>query len=159
MLYAAPVTSLIHSFKYHGSTASLGSFAALYQQVNPLPAEYDPDLIVPVPLHHKRLRQRGFNQAQVLARTFFPDRKKKIIPHILARRRDTASQAGLSGAERRKNLKNAFHLSCSDAVRGKKILVIDDVYTTGSTVNECCRILNMAGAMEVQVLTLARVLD
>lgn len=116
-----------------------------------------PDHIVPVPLHPKKLRQRGFNQALLLARSFFPGERKKIRSDILVKIRETESQTGLSGTERRKNLRNAFQVKNSGAVSGKKLLLVDDVYTTGTTVRECARMLMKAGAVNVDVLTLARV--
>lgn len=159
VLYAEPAITLVHSFKYHGATACLETFATLFSNQPCHELANNIDLIVPVPLHRKRLRQRGFNQAQVLARTFFPTARKKIDTSMLSRERDTLSQAGLSGAERRRNLKNAFRLTDPGKAEGKRVILVDDVYTTGSTVDECSRILKGAGAQKVHVLTLARVID
>jgi ComF family protein len=117
-----------------------------------------PDLIVPVPLHKKRLRQRGFNQALELARLFFPLEKARIRPTILMRTRWTTPQAGLGGRERRRNLAGAFQVGDGEKILAKKILLVDDVFTTGSTVNECAKVLRQSGAADIQVLTLARVL-
>ncbi|MBI5556992.1 MAG: ComF family protein [Deltaproteobacteria bacterium] len=118
-----------------------------------------PDRIIPVPLHMNRLRQRGFNQSLLLARAFFPDQRNKIIKTALRRQRDTIAQTGLTGLSRRKNLRDAFVVEKKDDVSGKKILLIDDVFTTGTTVNECARVLKQAGAERVDVLTLARVAE
>jgi len=115
-----------------------------------------PDIILPVPLHIKRLRQRGFNQALVLARRLFFDDRKKLRFNLLSRQADTASQTGLSGIERRKNLKNAFRVESPSKIAGRQILIIDDVFTTGSTVNECAKALKAAGAKRVDVLTICR---
>jgi len=118
-----------------------------------------PDLIIPVPLHKKRLRQRGFNQALELARLFFPGEKRRIQPTILLRSRWTTPQTGLDGKHRRRNLAGAFQVRDARRVQGQRILLIDDVLTTGSTVNECARVLRQNGAGNVEVLTLARVFD
>ncbi len=155
--YRPPITTLISRFKYHGQTSSLKSFRAIQQQLPVLTELNQPDLIIPVPLHFKRLQKRGFNQALLLARAFYPDQHRLIDFKVLERHRYTAPQTGLSGKIRRENLKKAFQVRDRGIVAGKRVLLIDDVFTTGTTVNECARVLKRAGAREVQVLTLARV--
>jgi len=154
--YRSPITEAIHLFKYAGHTAALPLFAGLKKKLTHLNKLMEPDLILPVPLHRDRLRQRGFNQAQVLAGIFFPDQKEKIDIASLKRHRPTTPQTGLSGVARRKNIKGAFRVA-GKKVEGKKVLLVDDVFTTGTTVNECAYMLCRAGAMEIQVLTLAKV--
>ena len=112
------------------------------------------DLLLPVPLHPRRLKARGFNQALLLAQGF-PDRPTGL--EVLKRLRHTVPQVGLNPKERRDNVKGAFGVSQPAAVKGRKILLIDDLYTTGSTVRECARVLRRAGAARVEVLTVARV--
>jgi len=153
--YQGVLTAAIQSFKYGEDRAALATFAALKETLPHLQAMVVPDLILPVPLHPERLRQRGFNQALVLAQTFFPEQLAKIKTTVLVRTRRTAAQTGLNGAARRKNIKGAFATAAAK-VAGRKILLIDDVFTTGTTVNECARVLCKAGAEEVHVLTLAR---
>ena len=135
----------------------LSTFAALKNNSPVFKDIFTPDIIMPVPLHPERLRLRGFNQSLVLARIFYKEQNKKIDCHNLVRIRNTRAQIKLKGDERRKNLNNAFSLIRPEQVREKKIVIIDDVFTTGTTVEECSRILRQAGAAEVQVLTLARV--
>jgi ComF family protein len=156
-IYGEDVASLVAGLKYSRNTAGLETFRKLLQKNNSAVGLEIPDHIVPVPLHPKKLRQRGFNQALLLARSFFPGERKKIRSDILVKIRETESQTGLSGTERRKNLRNAFQVNDSGAVSGKKLLLVDDVYTTGTTVRECARMLMKAGAVNVDVLTLARV--
>ncbi len=115
-----------------------------------------PDLIFPVPLHKSRLRQRGFNQALLLAGSCFPRWRNSIVADGLLRVRATVPQTDLDGAGRRKNLKGAFALKDPDMVRGKTVLLVDDVFTTGSTVRECSRVLQAGGAERVEIFTLAR---
>ena len=156
LLYDEPVKTLIHRLKYQGATACLPSLARLLAS-RPLPACFaDADLILPVPLHEKRLAERGFNQAQLLAQAFFP-RDPRLQRDLLRRERATAPQTGMGGRERRRNLRNAFAVADKTTVLGKSVLLVDDVFTTGSTVNECARTLKKAGASEVLALTLARV--
>ncbi|MGQ9687561.1 MAG: ComF family protein [Desulfobaccales bacterium] len=112
------------------------------------------DLVAPVPLHPKRLRQRGFNQALLLAQTF-PG--ATLERELLVRVRHTPPQTGLNPKERRENVKGAFAVPRPDRVKDKKVLLLDDVFTTGSTVKECTRVLRRAGARRVDVLTVARV--
>lgn len=157
LIYNEPAARLIHGFKYGRRTTALATFGALkrgHAGANSLGAA---DLILPVPLHPKRLRSRGFNQALVLAKVFFPGAGRTIRVDLLLRNRWTEPQTSLSGETRRKNLAGAFTVPEPCRIVGKKILLIDDVYTTGTTVNVCAHALLQAGAAEVQALTLARV--
>ncbi|MCX5876318.1 MAG: ComF family protein [Deltaproteobacteria bacterium] len=155
-LYEEPLKKVIHRFKYQGKTACLPSFARLAINLPLLAEMRGVDWIVPVPLHPSRLRERGFNQALLLARAFFP-KDRRVTVGLLVRLRPTEPQTSFNGAARRTNLKNAFAVIKPHRLAGKKILLIDDVFTTGTTANECARVLKKAGADEVLVLTLARV--
>lgn len=117
------------------------------------------DLVVPVPLHWRRLFMRRYNQALLLARRVARHAPEKLAPDLLRRRRWTGSQAGLKAKERRSNVRLAFdiHPRWATALKGKSVLLIDDVLTTGATVDACVRILEQGGARYVDVLTLARV--
>ena len=114
------------------------------------------DLLVPVPLHIKRLRERGFNQAYLLVMRWAKRDGVCCDGRLLRRVRWTEPQTTMNRKDRRKNVKGAFAVNRPEAVRGKRIVLVDDVYTTGSTVNECAKVLKKAGAEEVDVLTLAR---
>jgi len=157
LYYSEPVAQAVHAFKYRGNTTGLAPFRQLKDRLRHLDSLADADLIVPVPLHVHRLRERGFNQALLLARALFPAQRRRITPFLLTRTRLTVSQTGLSGGDRRRNLKNAFAVVAPEQVAGQRILLVDDIFTTGSTANECARTLRRAGALEVRVLTLARV--
>jgi ComF family protein len=115
------------------------------------------DYIIPVPLFVSRLKMRGLNQSLILANMIFSTEKEKIATDLLVRIKNTAAQSGLSGAERRKNLQAAFEVRNSKLVAGKNIYLIDDVFTTGSTVNECAKTLKKCGVASVHVWTFARV--
>lgn len=119
-------------------------------------------LMVPVPLFPGKLRQRGFNQAEVIARVALklsptPERYK-LCSDALERCRDTQSQTGLTPHQRRVNLRGAFRVKDRDRIRGREILLVDDVLTTGATASECARVLRRAGATRVWVVTVARTL-
>jgi ComF family protein len=117
---------------------------------------YEVELIIPVPLHRLRLRQRGYNQAALLAGRLGSSLGISVDYYSLKRSRWTEPQTGLSRRQRVANVKGAFELINSDKVRGKCILLLDDVLTTGETVNQCVLVLKDGGAKEVLVLTVAR---
>jgi ComF family protein len=121
------------------------------------------DIIVPVPLHIKRFRKRGFNQTYLLIRDWFSyadafniKLHPKIERNALVKNKKTKPQTGLDRKQRLANVKNAFSIGNSSKIAGKRILLIDDVYTTGVTANECAKVLINEGAKIVDVLTLAR---
>lgn len=115
------------------------------------------DVIVPVPLHRWRLLTRSYNQAALLANRLGKLTRKVVCVDALQRIKRTPSQGGLDRAERRRNVAKAFAVKRSAAIEGKRILLIDDVLTTGATVNACAAALLKAGAASVEVLVLARV--
>lgn len=117
------------------------------------------DLIVPVPLHKTRLKERGFNQSLLLSRALAKVCGLPIDYINLKRTRATSPQINLKGKDRITNVKGAFAVKNNAPFKGKGILLIDDVYTTGATVSECCKVLKKAGAEDINVLTLARVAD
>ena len=119
------------------------------------------DVIMPVPLHPIRLRRRKFNQAALLARALHMETGVPVDLFSLKRVKNTPTQGGLSRHKRAMNVVGAFRVPSAqkEAVRGKQILIIDDVLTTGATVDNCTRALNKAGAKGVYVLTLARVVQ
>lgn len=155
--YNKEIGVLIHSLKFAGKKTGLRTMAALVENSS-LRDLSTPDIIVPVPLHLSKLRSRGFNQSQLLAKIFFPKQTGKI-DHCLVRTRPTRPQTGLKGKERRKNVVGAFAVRDAMQIKGKKICLVDDVFTTGTTVNECAKTLKKAGASSVEVATLAMVVQ
>ncbi len=143
----------IRLFKYHGLFALKPAFEALFKPQ--LPEFRDTDLVVPVPLHRRRLRHRGFNQSLILARLVAKGLNKRLDYTALKRVRLTRPQTELKGEDRRRNVRGAFEIRGEGVFKEKRVLLIDDVYTTGATITECARILKSAGG-EVSVLTLAR---
>lgn len=152
--YTAPIARAITQFKYSGNMAVLPTFSALLAGSSWRETDVVYHLIIPVPLHVKRLQDRGFNQAGLLAKSFFPGRE--IAWDLLRRIKETPPQANLDGRSRRLNMRDAFQVKDGQRLQGEIVLLVDDVYTTGTTVNECARALKRAGAGRVDVLTLAR---
>ena len=115
------------------------------------------DAVVPVPLHKERERERGFNQAELLAGVVANRFHRPVLRKALARTRRTSPQAG-KPRERTRNVRGAFAVGNPETVKDRTLLLVDDVFTTGATVNECAKVLMKAGAQGVFVYTLARVL-
>src|ERR1700745_958587 len=151
------VRDMIHEFKY-GRQIHLRHLVARW-----LCAAFDAerlrgrpfDMIVPVPLHPTRQRERGFNQASLLAELLTAQTSIPVKP-LLERTRYTTTQTALDRSERMENLHNAFRLRKNADVRSLRVLLVDDVLTTGSTLNECARILKRASALSVHAATAAR---
>jgi ComF family protein len=165
LVYDQVVTEIIHCFKYRGKIKLAGSLSEIlltafgfFWQKGSI------DVIVPVPLHLKRVRERGFNQAYLLirnwqttaARSFLDLADLHIERDVLVRTLPTAPQTTLDRSQRAANIKAAFGIRRKDRITDKRVLLIDDVYTTGATVDECARLLLKHGAEHVDVLTLAR---
>jgi ComF family protein len=150
-----PVSDAIQHFKYHRDLSVGKTLALLAATYYPFVSE-SYDIIIPVPLHLERLRWRGFNQSLVLSRSIGTTHRIAIDPFLLERSRPTAPQTQLTGKDRRTNVKGAFTVSSPDQVQDKRVLLIDDVYTSWATVRECAHTLTNAGAQIVDVFTLAR---
>jgi ComF family protein len=152
-----PVSSLIVNLKFNCSLTGLTTLASLCSRTLPAASLNRPDIILPVPLHVSRLRERGFNQSLLLAKSCLPPEWRKYIRcGLLKRIQATAPQTSLSGRTRRTNLARAFSLADGQQVTGRRILLFDDVFTTGATLHECAKVLIRAGAAEVEALTLTR---
>lgn len=150
---------MILRFKHADRTDITRTFGRMLEQAG---AELlqDCDLITPVPLHRWRLLRRGYNQSALLAYALADERRRLIIPDLLQRVRQTASQQGLSGEQRKRNINTAafrLHPRYQSRLAGRRVLLIDDVLTTGATVAACTQVLMKAGAAAVDILALARV--
>ncbi len=164
-IYNRVFRTLIHQFKYNGmihlaKPFGMFLFYAFYknQEFN------DTDIIAPVPLHIKRLRQRGYNQAYLLVRKWpyllkilkKDEKNYSIKKELLIRLIPTISQTKLNKKQRKSNVKNAFKINPACNIKGKKILIVDDILTSGQTADECAKVLMKNHAASVNILTLAR---
>lgn len=156
--YEGPLRTVIHELKYRGRRRAAARLAEALVAENAVRRLLSPGaVLVPVPLHPRRRRERGFNQAEIVAREVGQLANLHVSPLALVRRKDTPPQTGLSAAERRKSVAGAFAVRRHCHVAGKVVVLVDDVLTTGATALACARALRDAGAVEVRVLTLARV--
>jgi ComF family protein len=156
-LYEGAVRELIHSFKYNRRTYLRSPLARMsLDGLSEFIVENAPHCVVPVPLHRSRLRQRGFNQAVLLGAVLSRHFALPLLVDVLVRTRQTEPQIELAAVERRLNVKGAFAVARPDLVAGKRILLLDDVMTTGSTMDECAKELKKAGADVVIAATVAR---
>jgi ComF family protein len=165
MVFDQKLMTVIHRFKYAAKTQLARPLGGLMLSGFMRHWEGEKvDLILPVPLHPQKFRKRGFNQSYLLIRSWnaVADPVHTILPdipvhtNVLIRTRATVPQTGLGRRQRLKNVKGVFSLRFPEKIYGKKVLVVDDVYTTGATVNECARTLLKFGAERVDALTLAR---
>jgi ComF family protein len=153
----SPLIDALHRFKY-GRDVTLAPILGGYL-ADQCPLPIDHDLLIPVPLDLQRLRWRGFNQAVSLARVLARRHGRRLDPMALQRCRVTPPQVGLGEDDRRRNMVGAFAVRHPAAVRDRAILLVDDVMTTGATVEECAKTLRRAGARRVDVVVLARAAD
>ncbi len=152
--YEGTLRELIHLFKY-GKVESLARPLSRFV-LRAIPLDLNIDLVMGMPMHWRKHWERGFNQADLLARSIAKRRGLRLATN-LARKRYTKAQAGLTEAERRDNLKDSFRVRRPAQVRGKQILLVDDVFTTGATLRSAAAALKEAGAAHVTAVTLARV--
>ncbi len=154
-LYTGPLREALHALKFHGKRALARPMAELIHEQCESVLASGGDALVPVPLARARLRQRSFNQAELIADRLGALLDLPVRRRWLARVRETAPQTELVAAERRANVGGAFLARSS--VAGRHVIVVDDVLTTGATCRECARALRAAGARQVDVVTVARV--
>ena len=148
--YDKTAREMMHRFKYEGAEylgKSLSGYICL-------PAEWRDAVILPVPMYSGRLRERGYNQTDILARLIGKRYHMPVRPELMKRIRDTASQTSMDKTERAQNIRGAFR--ASDKCRGMSILLVDDVLTTGSTSMECAKTLKDAGAARVYLAAACR---
>ena len=157
-VFDSPIQNALHALKYRRNLGGFGDVLALQMLEFARSVNWKLDLVIPVPLGRKRLKERGYNQVGLVARPLAYEMGLDYAPHALRKSRETRSQVGLTVSQRRENVANAYQAHPS-AVSRKSILLMDDVATTGSTISACTAALLSAGAQEIYVLTIARALS
>lgn len=154
------VKNLIHKFKYQPYIKELSEnlasliiahFGLIQKAFNP-----QDHILIPIPLSKNKMRQRGFNQSEEIAKFLSKKLEIPLLKNCLLKTKGTFPQIELSKSEREENIKNAFYVKKAEELEGKKILLVDDVYTTGSTMEECAKVLKIAGAREVWGVAIVR---
>ncbi|HPD82354.1 MAG: ComF family protein [Alphaproteobacteria bacterium] len=158
LVYDDVSRDIILGFKHGDQTEAVPAFIPWLRQAGQSLLKQS-DYIMPVPLHRWRILRRRFNQSALIAKYLSEDTKIPMMLDGVLRQRATVTQGHLNSNERQKNVKNAFvvHPKRAESLKGKTVILIDDVYTTGATVNECTKVLLKAGVSAVNILTLARV--
>lgn len=151
-LHKEPVSTSVYRFKYHNQRCYAAYYASwMAEAFAPLLGRWDPEMIVPVPLHPKRRRKRGYNQAEILAKELAKRLHVPIDTKAVLRVRDTKPQKTLNSVLRRKNMEGAF--AAGKSLKGtKRVLVVDDIYTTGNTISAVAETLKKAGVQKVHFL-------
>jgi ComF family protein len=155
------IKNLIQKFKYQPFIKELArNLTSLiithFQLIEKSPTDFANFILIPIPLEKKKLKWRGFNQAEEIAKELSSFLKIPLISDVLIKAKETLPQVELSDEERGENIKGVFSYQHPELVKGRKILLVDDVYTTGSTMEECARVLKTAGAKEIIGIVVAR---
>ncbi|WP_041267047.1 ComF family protein [Geotalea daltonii] len=159
-VFDGPIQELIHRFKYAHKTHLSRPLALMTaRHLADFAGQTAADIVIPVPLHKKRLRWRSYNQAILLAAVLSKEWRIPLSRNALQRTRWTEPQINLAADERQQNVKGAFAVAEPERVADRRIILIDDVFTTGSTVEECAKTLKKAGAAEIFIITVARALS
>jgi ComF family protein len=155
--YEGSVTAMIHQFKYKQKFACVPLFTLMLELNHSIGLTFSSyDSLIPIPLHRTRLKERGFNQSVLWGKMLGKKYQVPLELRTLKRVVPTLPQVSLQGRARKNNVRNAFALNNAAVVRNKAILLLDDVYTTGATMNECARVLKQSGASRVDGFVIAR---
>lgn len=156
--YEGPVKEILSGLKYKGRSYYVRKMIDIMcSKINNYPESIEPDIILPVPMHPTKEKKRGYNQSNLLAEGLGKNFNIKYLDDVLVKTRLTASMSSLGSSERRINLHNTFAIGYNreNDVRDKYVLLVDDVYTTGSTADECAEVLKACGARRVEIFTFA----
>jgi len=157
-VFESPIQNALHTIKYRRNISGFGDTLALQMVEFVRSLHLKLDLMIPIPLGRKRLRERGYNQVALVARPLAYELDLEYAPKAVWKSRETRTQVGLTISQRRENVSNAYQADPSVVAR-KSILLMDDVATTGSTISACTDALLSAGAQEIYALTIARALS
>jgi len=155
--YEDPLKGLVHAFKYKKMTSLGNEFAdTMIDFMKKYDVGGEAEIITPIPMHPKRLFKREINHSEALAKNIALRLGLCYSKNLLGKTRDTKIQTNLRRQERLKNMAGSFRVTDGSKIKNKNVLIVDDLFTTGSTANECARVLKESGAARVEVVTLAR---
>ena len=138
------------AYKYKAISNFILKNSNIFQILN------DYEIIIPVPVSKQRFKERGYNQAELIAKQISKFTEKELVTNCLYKNKNIIAQSTLNKEEREENIKGVYILKNQEKLLNKKVLLIDDIYTTGSTANECCRVIKMAGTSKIGVMTIAK---
>ncbi len=155
--YDGEIRNLILNYKFNEKPYLYRCFSNFFNKYQKMYFHFDfYDIIIPVPISKKRLKLRGYNQSLLISKEISHTLNIELKKDLLKKEKNNISQTKLNKNERENNVKNVYKLNAPKEVVNKKILLIDDIFTTGATANECSKILNLAGAKKIDVLTIAK---
>ena len=155
--YSGIIRNLLLNYKFNEKSYLYEGFVNFFNKYKKTYLQFDfYDIIVPVPISKKRLKYRGYNQSLLFAKEVAKTLNVNLEKNILVKRVNNKAQSTLNKEQRKKNVQNVYKLKNNKDIRNKKILLIDDIFTTGETANECSKILKLAGAEKIDVLTIAK---
>lgn len=156
--YEGQIRKLLIDYKFNDKPYLYKTFASIIlsnKKIVDFINNYE--IIIPIPIHRKRIINRGYNQSELIAKEISNKLENiKFINNLLIKTKNNIAQSTLSKEERITNVKNIYKIRDNNLINGKNIILIDDIYTTGNTVNECCRILKENGAQEIGVFTISK---
>lgn len=155
--YEGQIRKLLIDYKFNDKPYLYKTFASIISNEKIINFINNYEIIIPVPIHKKRLNSRGYNQSELLVREISRKSKNiKFINNLLIKTKNNVAQSTLSKEDRVLNVKNIYKVQNNDLIKGKSIILLDDIYTTGNTVNECSRILKENGAREIGIFTISK---
>ena len=152
--YRGILKKAVYELKFHGKK-ELAHPSGYMKAAKVMEQDWDRDFLLPVPLDRKRLEERGYNQAQLLTKEIGKQLRSPLLLGVLLKKRSTQAQAKLSREARMRNLRNSFLVASPEKLKGKKLILVDDILTTGSTAEECTKTLLAAGTKVINVITIA----
>lgn len=155
--YEGKIRELLLEYKFFEKSYLYKTFSALILKDKKICSQTKKyDIILPVPIYIKKKRIKGYNQTELIAKEIAEKYNLEYLNNILIKNRDTKTQSTLTKAQRKINVKDAFSIKDAEKIKKKNIILFDDIYTTGNTVNECCKCLKKAGVNNILILTIAK---
>ena len=155
--YRGKIRELLIDYKFNNKAYLYKTFSyVILNNPNIITFMNEYEVIIPVPIHKQRYNHRGYNQSELIAKEISKCLSTKFLSNVLIKTKNNSAQSSLNKIERFSNVKDVYKIKNINLIKGKKILLIDDIYTTGNTVNECSKVLKESGATEIGILTISK---